>query len=394
MALGSNPYRKVFIDDMAKLQDLSVLAERAYIHLAFGQRSTACCLVRMKPDALRLELREHSRAKVTAALDELEAAGWVSIDRQTWTIALPVQAQRTPSENASVSQGKWKEAQKFPPSRQRDEVLNTIAEELARWEAQSEQRGKDSGKTVTRTSISSSIRSSIPSVAKATDTSATAAEAGAIANQAEPERDQSVWGNIKPTNPALLDSDYRPQSKLLPHLQHKLAVKDAVAKGILPAEPQQLAMDLPAGKTRKPLSDTQLDAIFAKRKMLEICNHWNEVMAAKNAPCVPKSIMAKAGTLMANVARFQHREPLEDARWLFDWAMAVDPYHSGRQGKPWTLQAWLSADHLSAVFAAYRTHKGDGKMLTLDLSRTIRDWRLAVETAELNNKIAEANNAY
>jgi hypothetical protein len=162
MALGSNPYRKVFIDDMAKLQDLSVLAERAYIHLAFGQRSTACCLVRMKPDALRLELREHSRAKVTAALDELEAAGWVSIDRQTWTIALPVQSQRTPSENASVSQGKWKEAQKFPPSRQRDEVLDTIAQELARWEAQSKQRGKDGGETVHRTSNRSSNSNSIP----------------------------------------------------------------------------------------------------------------------------------------------------------------------------------------------------------------------------------------
>lgn len=268
-----------------------------------------------------------------------------------------------------------------------------------------------------------------PSVAKATDTSATAAEAGAIAiepqeppkqtrykafdadwkpgdrtmpppnpladTDEDPALDQSVWKDIKPTNPALLNSDYRPQSKLLPHLQHKLAVKDAVAKGILLPEQEQaqLAMDLPAGKTRKPLSDTQLDAIFAKRKMLEICNHWNAVMAGKNAPCVPKSIMAKAGTLMANVARFEHREPLEDARWLFDWAMAIDPYHSGRQGKPWTLQAWLSADHLSAVFAAYRTHKGDSKQYTLDLDRTIRDWRLAVETAELNNKIAAQREA-
>ena len=176
MALGSNPYRKVFIDDMAKLQDLSVLAERAYIHLAFGQRSTACCLVRMKPDALRLELREHSRAKVTAALDELEAAGWVSIDRQTWTIALPVQAQRTPSENASVSQGKWKEAQKFPPSRQRDEVLDTIAQELARWEAQSRQRGKDSGETVTRTSNSNSNSNSNSSPVMDTGTPAVAVD--------------------------------------------------------------------------------------------------------------------------------------------------------------------------------------------------------------------------
>lgn len=237
-------------------------------------------------------------------------------------------------------------------------------------------------------------RTESPSVAKATDTSATAAETLAIANQAEPERDQSVWGDIKPTNLELIDPNYRPKSKLLPHLQHKVAKVDAVAKGILLPEQEQaqLAMDLPAGKTRKPLSDTQLDAIFAKRKMLEICNHWNAVMASRNAPIVPKTIMAKAGTLMANVARFQHREPLEDARWLFDWAFEIDPYHGGRN-KPWTLQAWLSADHLSAVFAAYRTFTGDAKQYTMDLDRTIRDWRLAVETAELNNKIAAQREA-
>jgi hypothetical protein len=117
-------------------------------------------------------------------------------------------------------------------------------------------------------------------------------------------------------------------------------------------------------------------------------------MAGKNAPCVPKTVMPMAGTLMANFAKFQHREPLEDARWLFDWAMAIDPYHSGRQGKPWTLQGWLTADHLSAVFASYRTHKGENKVLTMDIERTLRDWRLAVETAELNNKIAAANNEY
>jgi hypothetical protein len=58
------------------------------------------------------------------------------------------------------------------------------------------------------------------------------------------------------------------------------------------------------------------------------------------------------------------------------------------------LQGWLTADHLSAVFAAYRAHKGENKVLTMDIERTLRDWRLAVETAELNNKIAAANNEY
>ena len=239
-------------------------------------------------------------------------------------------------------------------------------------------------------------RTESSSVPKGTDTPAVASMSP-WALPSEPQADEGPaidWLKVQ-EDAQTSRADFRPKSKLLPHLQHKLAVNDAKAKGILPSEPPQLAMDLPAGKpVRKELTPAQQDAIFAKRKMLEVVNHWNEVMAGKNAPCVPKTVMAMAGTLMANFAKFQHREPLEDARWLFDWAMAVDPYHSGRQGKPWTLQAWLTADHLSAVFAAYRAHKGDAKMLTMDIDRTLRDWRLAVETAELNNKIAAANNEF
>ena len=279
-----------------------------------------------------------------------------------------------------------------------------------------------------------------PSVAKATDTSAIAAEPRAIA--IEPQEPQASepqpvphfvskafdphwnplkyldrkptpapkpdpladsdeelaidWGKVQEQahDPQTNRADFRVKPNVTPEAALRVAQAEAKRAGILPAEPQQLAMDLPAGKAKRELTPTQQDAIFAKRKMLEVVNHWNETMAGKNAPCVPKTVMAMAGTLMGNFAKFQHREPLEDARWLFDWAMAVDPYHSGRQGRPWTLQAWLTADHLSAVFAAYRTHKGDGKMLTMDIDRTIRDWRLAVETAELNNKISEANNAY
>lgn len=274
-----------------------------------------------------------------------------------------------------------------------------------------------------------------PSVAKATDTSAIAAEVRAIAY--EPQEPQAIeqepvvqagyksfdpdwqpWKTYKPTPlPPLEPEDlpdpwtnlqqkyedpanaerYLPPKELniTPVAALKLAQSKATQAGILPAEPPQLAMDLPAGKPqRKELTPGQQDAIFAKRKMLEVVNHWNEVMASKNAPCVPKTVMPMAGTLMANFAKFQHREPLEDARWLFDWAMAIDPYHSGRQGKPWTLQGWLTADHLSAVFASYRTHKGENKVLTMDIERTLRDWRLAVETAELNNKLAAANNEH
>jgi hypothetical protein len=220
----------------------------------------------------------------------------------------------------------------------------------------------------------------------------------ALPMEAEPQADKEPeidWLKVQEEaqDPQTNRRDFRVKPALTPEAALRIAQADAKRKGILPAEPQQLAMDLPAGKpTKRELTPAQLDAIFAKRKMLEVVNHWNEVMGGKNAPCVPKTVMPMASTLMANFAKFQHREPLEDARWLFDWALAIDPYHGGTGNKQWTLQAWLTADHLSAVFAAYRAHKGDGKMVSMDLDRTIRDWRLAVETAELNNKIAAAQN--
>jgi len=174
MALGECQYRVAYIDDVAALQDVSVLAERAYMHLAFGQRSTACCLVRIKPDALRVELREHSRSKVTAALDELEAAGWLSIDRQTWTIALPKQSQRTPSANPNVARGKLREAQKFPPCAQRDYVVAIIEQELELFAKQLADRLANGSETVTQTSNSNSNSNS--TVAKATDSGAVAVD--------------------------------------------------------------------------------------------------------------------------------------------------------------------------------------------------------------------------
>jgi hypothetical protein len=383
MALGSNPYRKVFIDDMAKLQDLSVLAERAYIHLAFGQRSTACCLVRMKPDALRLELREHSRAKVTAALDELEAAGWLSIDRQTWTIALPVQAQRTPSENASVSQGKWKEAQKFPPSRQRDEVLDTIAQELARWEAQSEQRERDGVKTVPRTSNRSSISSSnsIPSVPKGTDTPAVA-NVTPWALPSEPQADEvdpfanqpDPWGNIQRTVPDEVDPNFRPQVKLTPLAQAKRDAADAA---------RQQTLTLTPPKPSKTLTPGQLDAIFAKKRMAATVDLWNELLGKTTCgPCSHKEVAKMATQLMSNLAKYVSSDAGRDGSALIGWAKAKSEYHSGRAGRTWTLQQWLSAEHLSLVFADYRNERGDERKIRYLPERTLTDWRLAVEAQE------------
>lgn len=395
MALGKEPYKHLYAADLTALRELSVMAERVYVHLACGERSSACCVASCDPEHLRYSVRARRTAEVTDALTELEAAGWLVLDlpmKQAW---LPVQARRTWIVSEASATGWRNDLSRFKSS-----LATLQATEFIEAAAIAPDKGRQRT-TELRSSISSSNRSSISTVAKATVTSPFPAnEANGpfpAVEQQEPPQTDDPWAKLSQqyADPLLAHNpDHRPKSKLLPHLQHKLAVSDAVAKGILPPEPQQLAMDLPAGKpAKKPLSDAQLDAIFAKRKMMEVCNHWNQIMASKNAPVVPKTVMAKAGTLMANFARFQHREPLEDARWLFNWAMEVDPYHSGRQGKPWTLQAWLSADHLSAVFAAYRTYTGEAKQFTMDIDRTLRDWRLAVETAELNNKLAEQREA-
>ena len=405
MALGNNLWRPFPCDAWDWLQDCDPLAQRLLLWMWTGPESSACGLLRLREYSAAGALKSKPAA-IRKALAELVQAGRVvvqSSDSGRHELWLDRYLTGQTGNNSDYRQKIKREIDAFADGVAKSQAI----EDWRLWNSGYQQPVKSliparpqAEPTQHKTTEQYKTEASVP---KGTDTSATAAEPLALtlelqADEVDPFANQpDPWADLKQKydDPATVERYTPTGSRLLPEYQHKVAKVDAVAKGILLPEQEQaqLAMDLPAGKTRKPLSDTQLDAIFAKRKMLEICNHWNAVMAGKNAPCVPKSIMAKAGTLMANVARFEHREPLQDARWLFDWAMAIDPYHSGRQGKPWTLQAWLSADHLSAVFAAYRTHKGDSKQYTLDLDRTIRHWRLAVETAELNNKIAAQREA-
>jgi hypothetical protein len=397
MALGKDPYRRFCPPDLERLREsVSVLAERVYLHLALGRYSRASNATRISLDGLRVEVREHSRSKVEDALQELQAQNWLCIDWMTLTVWLPMQAQRCASDSPKTRQGYLEEIAKLPPCAQRTQAyefaqsgaipygygIDTVGIGYGSKKQKKKQKQEFSYAIATETAPAIAVE---PRLALPVE-----AEPQAI----EPELDQSVWADIKPTVPGLADPDYRPKSKLLPHLQHKLAVNDAKAKGILPSEPPQLAMDLPAGKPKRALTDSQLDAIFAKRKLREVVDHWNENLAGTNAPCDFKAVEKLAGTLMGNFAKYQHRDVFDDARCLFGWAMAVDRYHSGRDLKKWSFQQWLSAEHLSLVFAAYRAHKGEGRQLSMDLNRTLRDWRLAVETAELNNKIAAANNEH
>jgi hypothetical protein len=95
MALGSEPYRHLYAADLTALRDLSVMAERVYVHLACGERSSACCMASCDPEHLRYSVRARRTAEVLDALAELETAGWLVLDlscKQAW---LPVQAKRT-----------------------------------------------------------------------------------------------------------------------------------------------------------------------------------------------------------------------------------------------------------------------------------------------------------
>lgn len=95
MALGKEPYRHIYPADLTALRDVSPLAERVYMHLAFGERSRACCLVACDPEWLRLAVRTRSVPEVVAALAELSEAGWVVFDQSAKQAWLPRQASRT-----------------------------------------------------------------------------------------------------------------------------------------------------------------------------------------------------------------------------------------------------------------------------------------------------------
>ena len=372
MALGKEPYKELYAADLTALRDLSVMAERVYIHLACGERSSACCVSSCDPEHLRYSVRARRTAEVMDALAELESAGWLVLDlpmKQAW---LPVQARRTWAGSESSATGWRNDLSRFRLSVASRQALNFIdTAPIAPSKGQSSPRPLSN-------SISSSISNRIPAVAKATATSAAAAEAGAIA--IEPQADEvdpfanqpDPWANIKPTVIDEVDLDYRPEVKLTPEAQARL---DAA---------RQQTLTLTAPKPSKTLTPGQQDAIFAKKRMAATVDLWNELLGKKSCgPCSHKEVAKMATQLMQNLAKYVSSEPGCDGSALIGWAAAKSEYHSGRSGKrTWTLQQWLTTEHLAQVFADYRNERGDERKIRYLPERTLRDWREAEETRE------------
>ena len=106
---------------------MSVLAERLYSELERGRWSNMAGLCWWHVDLVRVSLREHSRAKVDAALDELERAGFVSVNRQVSAVFLPMEAQASAECGPNHRQGLRAIAQTFPSCAQVDSLLEIIA---------------------------------------------------------------------------------------------------------------------------------------------------------------------------------------------------------------------------------------------------------------------------
>lgn len=126
MALGVEPYRHLYAADLTALRDLSVMAERVYIHLACGERSSACCMASCDPEHLRYSVRARRTAEVLDALAELEAVGWLVVDlaaKQAW---LPVQARRTWAGSESSATGWRNDLTRFRLSVASRQALNFI----------------------------------------------------------------------------------------------------------------------------------------------------------------------------------------------------------------------------------------------------------------------------
>lgn len=380
MALGSRLWRPVPVDCWEWLEDLSPLAQRTWFWLWTGPTSTPHGVVSVRPYHAAGALKTKPSA-LLVALSELEQAGRIVMQQgapsriDLYLVGyLPAQCSVRPVQRNGIKRGIERVDLGLPTTQAIEEWAiwdracrkadDSLDPACAEPEPQQKQKQKQENKQDRSTSV-----------AKATDTPAVASMTPAIANEPDP------WAKLAEqyADPTV-NADYRPEVKLTPIAQAKRDAADA-------ARQQTLTLTAPKPSKRE-LTPAQLDAIFAKKRLAEVVDHWNDTMASENAPCDYKAVEKMAGTLMGNFAKYRHRDVFDDARCLFGWAMAVDRYHSGRDTKKWSFQQWLTAEHLSLVFAAYRAYKGEAKQLTLDLDRTLRDWRLAVEEGERNNKLA------
>lgn len=242
-----------------------------------------------------------------------------------------------------------------------------------------------------------------PSVAKATDTSPFGNEASGPFPEVEQQEPQGLpdpWAKLAEQYADPMAAErYLPKGpSLTPTAALRLAQADARKAGILlpEPEPQQLAMDLPAAKpAKKPMTDAQLDAIFAQKQLAIAVDIWNEELGSKTCgPCSLKDVRKMATQLMGNLAKYTNSGGESPAK-LMGWAAVRSDFHSGKAlgTRTWTFQKWMTAEHLASVYADYRKDRGDSRPIMYQHERTLRDWRLETEAAELRKKIEAVNEA-
>ena len=401
MALGSEPYRRIYPADVVALRDVSPLAERVYMHLAFGERSRACCLVACDPEWLRLAVRTRSVPEVMAALGELADAGWLVLDQRAKQAWLPRQASRTAHDKDSQLIGWRKEIDLFKDSEAKAQAIAFI-ESKVNPRPTPVLRPSPSSNSNSNSNSSSTFLHSIPYGMPNADDSAQASRF--------PDPDPSWFADPepkpqrKPEPPLLIRNPHLRAAKGLPPLDEPepqaapepepepaddaipdwaaaAAAKAAVPEALPARAPVQLTLKEP--KSKKPLTEAQKDAIFAKQQMAKWVDKWNRTMAAKHcAPAVPKALAPMAKSLIANLACIYSQDPLACPTDLIDWALEHSEYHAGRKGKRWTLAQWLSADHLGQMWTDYRDRcdgLGMRSVWLFRVDRTIADWRAAIE---------------
>jgi hypothetical protein len=387
MALGSRLWRPVPVDCWEWLEDLSPLAQRTWFWLWTGPTSTPHGVVSVRPYHAAGALKTKPSA-LLVALSELEQAGRIVMQQGSpsridlYLVGyLPAQCPVRPVQRRGIKKGIERVDLGLPTSQALEEWAiwdaacrkadDSLDPACAEPEPQQKQKQKQEQKPENKQETNASV-------AKATDTTAApVVTQWALPVEAEPQAGEEPdipWGNIQRTVPDEVDPNFRPQVKLTPLAQAKRDAADAA---------RQQTLTLTPPKTGKTLTPGQMDAIFAKKRMAATVDLWNELLGKTTCgPCSHKEVAKMATQLMSNLAKYVSSEPGCDGSALIGWADAKSEYHSGRTGRTWTLQKWLTTEHLAQVFADYRNERGDERKIRYLPERTLRDWREAEEARE------------
>lgn len=436
MALGKKFYRQAWPDMREDLRraGASTLARRCYDELTIGRHSSATGAILLEPEYLRIDLGEHSRAKVVAALEELEHLGWLSWCRHTRAAVLPLHAHRCAGDNPSHTQGLLAECRSLPPSAQRDlaiEIITKVSkgskEALARLNGESphQKQEQNQEQKQKKTPIG------VPAVAAAPVTGWTfqphkPKPQDHTLESPKSEEEQRLYSNDKGSSepeattgqgdsPAFRESyEEEEVPDWAAAAMAKAAVPDAlpsfpgvrnpeVAARLAAADAERqasLTLTPPKSKPKRDLTPKQLDAIFAREQMAKWVGEWNgpSGMALVNAPAVMADVAKLATVLMGHAARLVSVDgALVGPHQLLGWAAQHGGYHGGQGPKKWTLKGWLAADHVGEVFAEYRdwcAKQERQKRWRYNIERTLTDWREeCAEAAELAARFAEVSDA-